>query len=291
MTPERDRVIDAAIKLTDAVLGITMGESLKHEKHANKLVPLRRLARDLIAEYFTTQRRALLRVIKPNLHAMAALMESEIMTGSTRIIGGRIREAGDDKADKAALDALPDGLLPWVITDALRADYQKILEGTLKAGYQVLAADIAVVGSIKDDAVAAWLRDHSLEKLTGGLDETTLDRLRNALADSYREGADFDGLVETIQSEYADFTDSRAETVAQTELNGAYNAGRKALGLDMGFNEKSWDPDGTACEEVCIPNVLSGWIPMDEDFDSGDDAPPGHPNCDCSLSVRLNNEA
>lgn len=284
MTPERDRIIDAALSLVDATLGITVSESLKHEKHANKLVPLRRLARDLIAEYFTTQRRALLRVIKPNLHAMAALMESEAITH-------RVREAGDDKADKAALDALPDGLLPWAITDALRADYAKILEGTLKAGYQVLAADIAVVGQVKDDAVAAWLRDHSLEKLTGGLDETTLDRLRNALADAYRDGADFDGLVETIQSEYADFTDSRAETIAQTEMNSAYNAGRHALGVDLGFNEKAWDPDGTACEEICIPNVLDGWIGMDEDFSSSDDAPPGHPNCDCSLSVRLNADA
>lgn len=285
MTPERDRIIDAALNLVDATLGITVSESLKHEKHANKLVPLRLLARNLIADYFHGQKRALLRVIKPNLHAMAALMESEAMTGPAW--STQIREAGDDKADRAALDALPDGLLPWAITDALRADYTKILEGTLKAGYQVLAADLDVVGQVSDDAAAAYLRDHSLEKLTTGLDETTLDRLRNALADAYKEGADFDGLVEAVQSEYADFTDSRAETIAQTEMNSAYNTARKQLGIDMGFNMKSWAMDGPDPCLVCIENALAGWIPMDDMFPSGDDIPVAHPNCYCSVDLRL----
>ena len=85
--------------------------------------------------------------------------------------------------------------------------------------------------------------------------------------------------------------DVRAGMIAQTEMNAAYNAGRKQLGIDMGFNEKAWDPDGTACEEICVPNVLDGWIDMDEEFESGDSEPPGHPNCDCSLNVRFNADA
>jgi hypothetical protein len=56
----------------------------------------------------------------------------------------------------------------------------------------------------------------------------------------------------------------------------------------MGFNAKAWNPDGTACVEICVPNVLAGWIPIEDDFESGDGAPPGHPNCDCSLDVRYN---
>ncbi len=142
-----------------------------------------------------------------------------------------------------------------------------------------------------DDAAAEYLRNHSLDTVTEGLDKTTLDRLRNSLADAYREGADFDGLVEVVKQEFADYSDARAETIAQTEMNAAYNAARKQLGIDMGWNEKAWDPDGTACVEICVPNVLTGWIPMDQDFDSGDDYPPGHPNCDCSLGIRINYDA
>jgi hypothetical protein len=29
-----------------------------------------------------------------------------------------------------------------------------------------------------------------------------------------------------------------------------------------------------------------GWIPADAAFDSGDDEPPAHPNCDCSIDYR-----
>ena len=36
---------------------------------------------------------------------------------------------------------------------------------------------------------------------------------------------------------------------------------------------------------VCIANLEDGEIDMDEDFESGDDAPPAHPNCMCSLMV------
>ncbi len=284
MTPEREAVVDAALNLIDATLGIRVSESLKHDKHAKKLVPLRRLAAELFAGYFQTQKKALLRVIKPRLEEMAALMESEAITSG-------IREASDDKADRAAETALPDGMLPWVITDALRADYAKILEGTLKAGYQVLATDLDIVGSVKDDAVAAWLRDHSLEKLTGGLDETTVDRLRNALADAYREGADFDGLVRTVTDTYADFTDSRAEIIGQTEINNAYNMGRRALADDLGWNEKSWAIESLNPCPVCIENALEGWIPIDDAFPSGDMLPTAHPSCYCSVDVRLNADA
>ena len=136
-----------------------------------------------------------------------------------------------------------------------------------------------------------YLADHSLTKLTGGLDETTVERLRTALADTYQAGGDYDALVKAVQDEYAGFNDVRAGMIAQTEMNAAYNAGRKQLGLDMGFNEKAWNPDGTACVEICVPNVLAGWIPIEDDFESGDDAPPGHPNCDCSLDVRYNPRA
>lgn len=287
MSGEERAVIDAAIALADhAAIPSGVRESLKHAKHAGKLTILRRLAAEVVEKFFDRQLRLLLKVLKPNLESMAALMESE----SISTFRG-IREAKDeDEAQAAALAALPDGLLPVALTASMSADYGKIVKGALDAGYSTLAADLETDREISDDAVGAWLRDNSLEKLTGGLDETTVARLRNALADAYQAGADYDGLVAAVQEEYAKFNDVRAGMIAQTEMNGAYNFGRKQLGLDLGFNEKAWNPDGEACA-VCMENVLDGWIGMDEEFSSGDDAPGAHPNCDCSLDVRLNNDA
>jgi hypothetical protein len=142
-----------------------------------------------------------------------------------------------------------------------------------------MAEEAGAAGEIGEDVVQTYLSDNSLSKLTGNIDPTTIERLRTALADAYDAGADFEGLVDAVKETYDGFSTTRAQMIAQTEMNAAYNAGRKQLGIDLGFNQKAWDPDATACEAVCVPNVLDGWIAMDDEFDSGDDAPPSHPNC------------
>ena len=77
---------------------------------------------------------------------------------------------------------------------------------------------------------------------------------------------------------------SRAKMIAQTELNDAFNQGVFQFGKDAGATGKSWDTDIAPCM-VCIENELAGVIDIDDDFPSGDDAPPGHPRCMCSLGV------
>ena len=242
-------------------------ESLKHPKHAEALQPIRAKAAHALKRFFRAQKRALLKQIKQNLRSM--------------------READDDAKDKAAR-IIPDQLPPS-ITRGIGFDYAGALRSALSAGYESI--DVDASPELAEDVVQTYLSDHSLTRLTGDFDATSVDRLRNALADAYQSGANYDGLVKAVQDEYAGFSSVRAGMIAQTEMNNAYNAGRKQLGLDMGFNEKSWNPDGTACIEICMPNVLQGWISIDEDFASGDDAPSAHPNCDCSLDVRFNTDA
>ena len=263
---ERDDadVIEAAAQVLEALQPAR--ESLKHPKHADVLKPIRAKAEMTLKRFFSRQKRLLLRQIKPKLRAM--------------------READSDGKQKS--DQIIPAQLPLSITGGTGFDYSGALNSAIQAGYASLADDIEGAPELAEDVVQTYLSDHSLTKLTGGFDSTTVDRLRNALADAYDKGAGYDGLVKAVQAEYAGFNDVRAGMIAQTEMNAAYNSGRKQLGIDMGFNEKSWDPDGTACVEICVPNVLNGWIAMDDAFDSGDDAPPAHPNCDCSLNVRFN---
>ena len=276
---ERDEaeVIEAAAEVLEALIEDEeqVGrESLKHPKHAEALQPIRAVAAHALGRFFRAQKRALLKSIKPKLREMR----------ESRIAG--MREADDDAKDKAA-QIIPDQL-PISITRGIGFDYAGALQSALAAGYDSGVTDYAGDSEIAEDVVQAYLSDHSLTKLTGNFDATSVGRLRNALADAYQSGADYDGLVKAVQDEYAGFSSVRAGMIAQTEMNNAYNAGRKQLGLDMGFNEKLWNPEVAACIEICMPNVLQGWIPIDEDFGSGDDAPAAHPNCDCSLDVRYN---
>lgn len=283
MSDDEAAVLDAALKVIEAEIGVS--ESLKHKRHADKLKPIRRDAETLIDKFFARQLKELLKDLKPKLETLAAVSES------AAIRHGRLWETKDDDAKDAAIDALPDGLIPIAVTPGMGIDYSKILAAAFEAGYSTLAEDLGSEEELSADATEGYLSEHSLMKLTGGLDETTVQRLRNALADAYKSGADYEGLVAAVKETYEGFSSVRSGMIAQTEMNNAYNAGRKQLGIDMGFNEKSWDPDATACIEVCLPNAMQGWIPMDEEFLSGDDTPSAHPNCDCSLNVRLNNDS
>ena len=252
---------------------VAVSESLKHPKHADKLKPIKAEAATLMARFFRAQSKALIKEIGPHLKQVAHGLRED--STSTSMIS----------------HALPDGsLLPIVITAGMSVDYSAALTAAITAGYTTLAEDLGSTGNIGSDVMGSYLRDHSLEKLTGDISSTSVDRLRTALADAYESGADYAGLVQVIRDQFAEFSDFRAQMIAQTEMNDAYNEGRKQLGLDLGFNQKSWNPDGAACE-LCMGNVADGWIGIEEEFSSGDDAPTAHPNCDCSLDVRFSADA
>jgi phosphohistidine phosphatase len=270
---ERDEDLDNAVaEVAEAAAGLLAVSEidapplggLKHPKHANVLAPIRADVTAIMRKMFKRQGKLLLEKIRPLL-----------------------READTPKEKAQAV--IPDSL-PIAFTGGMKVDYSKALSAALQAGYAGLAEELGSDSAISEDVVQAYLEDHSLTKLTGALDETTVQRLRNALAEAYEKGADFEGLTQAVKDEYAGFSDVRAGMIAQTEMNAAYNAGRKQLALDMNFNEKSVDPDTTACEEICVPAVLEGWVPIDFEFEDGDGA-PFHPNCDCGMNFRLNPHA
>lgn len=278
------RRLDAAVAdLEDAAEAFAasqpLSESLAHPKHAVSLAPIREGVARVLARFFRRQKALLIPQISEHLKHVVDNNKN-------------LSEAAEKQSIDAISYALPDGtLLPTAITAGMAADYASLLKAAVSAGYTSLADDLEETAAKPSDTfVETYLREHSLEKLAGDLNATSVTRLRNALADAYEDGASFEGMVDAVKDEFADFSTKRAEMIAQTGMNGAYNGGRKQLGLDLGFNEKSWNPDGLACV-LCMANVAQGWIGIDEDFESDDDTPPAHPNCDCSLDVRMNNDA
>lgn len=92
--------------------------------------------------------------------------------------------------------------------------------------------------------------------------------------------------VESAIREAGAFSADRAELIARTEITRANSygslSGYKAA-QDAGVViRKAWLPDDSACE-ICLDNEADGVIDLDEQFSSGDDAPPAHPNCECSI--------
>jgi hypothetical protein len=269
-----DEAIDLAIMTIDTL------ESLRHPKHAAALEPIRADAKAVLQKFFARQYKELAKEIKPKLEALASLAESQAMQPGIR----HIREAD---ATDAVKDAMPDGGIPLALTSGMSVDYSKALTAAMTAGFDVLAAENEAESEIAQDVVEEYLRDHSLAKLTGDFEPTTVQRLQNALADAYRNGADYEGLLQAVKDEYDGFSSVRAGMIAQTEMNNAYNAGRAALADSLDFDEKSWSCDGPNPCLICLENQAMGWIPIEDSFPSGDDIPTAHPGCFCSADFRL----
>ena len=122
---------------------------------------------------------------------------------------------------------------------------------------------------------------------TWAITESTRDMLRTTVSDAIENGWSVQDLNDAI-SKTGIFSEDRAEMIARTEIKNADNQGNlntyKASGLEL---EKAWLISGDHdLDDECDENESEGWIDIDEQFPSGDDAPGAHPRCTCSLTVR-----
>lgn len=141
-----------------------------------------------------------------------------------------------------------------------------------------------LVDQVNQRAVSA-ARDRAAD-LVSEITEATRNMIRDAIADGLDQNIGRDAIVHNIADGGA-FDDDRAELIADTEIARANSTG--ALegykgARDSGVNVmKSWLLGSEACDD-CRENADAGPIDLDDDFTSGDDAPPAHPNCRCALS-------
>ncbi len=135
-------------------------------------------------------------------------------------------------------------------------------------------------GELVDNPNAAW-----------AITDSTRDMLREKIVQAIEEGWSPKHLANEIEASGM-FGEDRAELIARTEIKRADNEGNmqgyRASGLPL---EKRWvlsadHPD----EDDCDDNAEAGWIDLDDLFPAGDDAPGNHPNCMCSLEVRVKKE-
>lgn len=117
------------------------------------------------------------------------------------------------------------------------------------------------------------------------ISDTTRELLRGIISKGLEDNVGTPAIAENIQNSFA-FSEKRADLIAQTEVANANEQSKltgwrdaRAAGLKI---KKAWKTSGDdeVCP-VCIANEAQGAIDLDEDFQSGDDASPAHPRCEC----------
>ena len=268
-------VVDAANALSD-LLEAAAPRGLKRRKHVRTLKPARAKVAKVMRSYFGRQREALLREVKPKIPALLAMRTEALSSAGNRF----------------ANTLLPSSLHPlrFPVNDAENSEYSDAVREAIAGAAATLADDLKSGKTISDDVAGRYLRDNSLSKLTGELSDTSTQRLRDSIATAWDEGGSFNQVVKAIEDTFEDFSTTRAELIAQTEMADAYNEGRDAIAREAGLDEKSWETEsGDPCP-ICEENEAEGWIDIDDDFSSGDDAPTAHPKCLCILNFRKSSE-
>ena len=247
---------------------------LKRARHQQHLGPAIARIKAVMAHRFRRQEKAVMAAIKPHIERQLLLHP--------------IREAITPQGRTFASALLPASLQPlsFAASSSEESEYNSAVTDLVTAAGAQLAKEVGAQAGKLQSIAARYLRDNSLSKLTGELDDTSVERLQDALATAWDAGGDYDAMVKAVTDTFEDFSTTRAGLIAQTEGNDAYNEGREATARQMGFDEKSWETEsGDPCP-VCIDNEGDGWIGIDNTFSSGDAAPTAHPNCMCTLNFR-----
>ena len=257
-----------------AALFEAVARGLLRRKHAKHVKTARGRIKAVLAAYFRRQEAAVLEDIRPRIAAAVLTHPAPVKESNT--------------GKSFAQNVLPDSVVPlrFLVTDTEQTDFAAAVTDAMTAAAKTVGRELGSKTALGDDVVASYLRHNSLTKLTGDFSATSVDRLRNAIADAWEDGGSYDQIVKAVQDTFEDFSDVRAGMIAQTEAVDAYNAGREATARAAGASEKSWETEsGNPCE-TCLANEADGWIPIDDTFTSGDDAPTAHVNCQCVLNFR-----
>ena len=179
-----------------------------------------------------------------------------------------------------------DGVYVHVDEDVKRDDVFDLANEDAKEYAQSRAAEMVgkkwVNGKLVNNPNAQWV-----------ITDTTRDGIKSLIEKAYDKGLTPAEVKSELVSSYG-FSKERASMIARTEMNRASTQGTLNGWKQTGVVEgKEWilgDDWEDTFECDCGDNADEGVIPLDDDFQSGDNGPPNHPNCNCSLAATLMDE-
>lgn len=118
--------------------------------------------------------------------------------------------------------------------------------------------------------------------------DTTRKIIREAVERAILDGYGHKQIAERLKSSGV-FGESRAKTIAITELAESYNSGNNGYYESAGAKFKQWliASDESGVCDVCMENSRDGIIPWDKPFSSGQMRPAGHPSCHCDFAAYM----
>lgn len=119
------------------------------------------------------------------------------------------------------------------------------------------------------------------------IDQTTRDRIFTIIRDGKLNLLTNDEIAKVITSEFETISAERAFMIARTETAQAMMSGQMAGMRESGVRNKQWITAGANICPICDMNADQGMIGINEQFNSGDDAPPAHPNCECYVEAGI----
>lgn len=212
------------------------------------------------------------------------------------IVEAALRESGDipdweyhyDEAELATRQ---------VFLDILEAQISAAVAAGMTGALLDFGVDVSF--DLDNPRARAYASEAAAEAVTR-INQTTREELRRLITQAVADGASYTEIAKEIREKYAGFRTpqpqkhirDRAELVAVQELGQAYEAGSYTVGEELqraGLEmEKAWLTvgDERVSEEICRPNEQQGWIPFNDEFQSGHKRPLGHVACRCTLLQR-----
>ena len=205
-------------------------------------------------------------------------------------------ESPEDEAKRIA-DQLDLGKMDELAETAHAPLANVAADGAVLALAQVGVGAKSEMLTLVNEAAVAYARDRAAEMvgrvLIDGvlvdnpdaqwvITDTTRVMLRSLIRQAIEGGWSAKRLAAEIEDADA-FSEERAELIARTETIKASVEGNMIAYRESGVVVgKEWILGAEACD-VCVANAEAGVIPLDALFPNGDDAPPAHPNCRCSV--------
>jgi hypothetical protein len=237
-------------------------------------------------------KRSQLRAAESSVDGTVGRVLKDQRAALARMLEGNIKKAGgDDVVTEDQLRALIRAVEAEPFSEEARDELRAALEQLAQHASAAAARHVLEAVGADDPATAAALTQASENAIawaaarTGNLitqvSGTTRDIVNQLTANAIASGITNDDLAARLDDAFL-FGADRAQMIAQTETQFAANYGAlegyKASGVVRGKGWAGEDP----CDD-CEMNVEAGVIPLDEDFPTGDPAPPGHPRCKCSI--------
>jgi SPP1 gp7 family putative phage head morphogenesis protein len=126
------------------------------------------------------------------------------------------------------------------------------------------------------------LLDHYGVTTIQSIAATRLGQLAAQLAESLRDGWSVDRLARELRHVLDD--ESTADMVATTETARAQSQASMAYYQAAGVDGVEWWTAPTDACPICLGNAADGPIRRGQTFTSGEDAPPAHPRCRCTVA-------